>query len=419
MLDTLSWHSCRTLLLDTVVGHWHPASQITHTDTSSANAKITAVTQITHTDTSSANADTTAAAQITLTDASSANTNITAAAQITLTDTSSANAKIIAATRNPDSDTSWANINITAAARIPGTDTSSANAHIAAATQIIHTDKSFANTNVTAATQMSDTDTSSANAITAAITSQLDNSGPLQTHSPMWRAFRRSRKRCERLRTVANGCGHRHNFSRTQPHPHTPKWNGNPRYAFGKKHIDGHKKKTLGSRTLDLWASQLPKTLPVRTAVGNTPKFQCPKDHNKVFFIFNGPNQFYIVLESSWVLHDLISILLNKIPGCWERWNGFLVSGSKKPWDFTWEFLSNPALYCCSIASFSKSDGSPGASSEEMKIDPPAGCYLRAAVFEANLFWSLHLTKISACARRSVVHHSISISNSVMLKSCV
>ena len=34
----------------------------------------------------------------------------------------------------------------------------------------------------------------------------------------------------------ANGCGHRHNFPRTQPHPQTPKWNGNPRYAFGKKH---------------------------------------------------------------------------------------------------------------------------------------------------------------------------------------
>ena len=33
---------------------------------------------------------------------------------------------------------------------------------------------------------------------------------------------------------VADGCGHRHNFPRTQPHPQTPKWNGNPRYAFGK-----------------------------------------------------------------------------------------------------------------------------------------------------------------------------------------
>ena len=57
-------------------------------------------------------------------------------------------------------------------------------------------------------------------------------SGSLQAHSPLWRALRPSRKR---LRTVADGCGHRHNFPRTQPHPQTPKWNGNPRYAFGKK----------------------------------------------------------------------------------------------------------------------------------------------------------------------------------------
>ena len=50
------------------------------------------------------------------------------------------------------------------------------------------------------------------------VTSQLDTlSGPLQTHSPLWRALRRTRKR---LRTLAND---RHNCWRTQPHPQTPK----------------------------------------------------------------------------------------------------------------------------------------------------------------------------------------------------
>ena len=111
-------------------------------------------------------------------------------------------------------------------------------------TQITLTDTSSANANITATTQIIHTDTSSANAnITAAPTSQLDTlSGPLLTHSPLWRALRRSRKRlrtvadgCGRLRTVANGCGRKRNFWRTQPHPQTPKWNGNPRYAFGKK----------------------------------------------------------------------------------------------------------------------------------------------------------------------------------------
>ena len=55
---------------------------------------------------------------------------------------------------------------------------------------------------------------------------------PLLTHSPLWRALRRSRKR---LRTVADGCNRKGKTWRTQPHPQTPKWNGNPRYAFGKK----------------------------------------------------------------------------------------------------------------------------------------------------------------------------------------
>ena len=49
------------------------ATQIYHTDTSSANTNITAATQICHTDTSSANAHITAAAQICHTDTSSAN----------------------------------------------------------------------------------------------------------------------------------------------------------------------------------------------------------------------------------------------------------------------------------------------------------------------------------------------------------
>ena len=64
-------------------------------------------------------------------------------------------------------------------------------------------------------------------------TTQLDTlSGPLQTRSPLWRALRRSRKR---LRTLADGCERKRKTWRTQPHPQTPKWNGNPRYAFGKK----------------------------------------------------------------------------------------------------------------------------------------------------------------------------------------
>ena len=37
---------------------------------------------------------------------------------------------------------------------------------------------------------------------------------------------------------VANGCGRKRKTWRTQPHPQTPKWNGNPRYAFGKNIIN-------------------------------------------------------------------------------------------------------------------------------------------------------------------------------------
>ena len=178
------------------------ATQITPTDTSSANTNITAATQITLTDTSSANTNTTAATQLTLSDTSSADTNISAATHITLTDTSSADTKITAATQICHTDTSSAHTNITAATQITLTDTSSADTNITAATQITPTDTSSANTNITAATQITPTDTSSANTnITAATNSQFDTlSGPLRTHSPLWRALRPSRKR---LRTVA------------------------------------------------------------------------------------------------------------------------------------------------------------------------------------------------------------------------
>ena len=97
-----------------------------HTDTSSANADITAATQLT----SSANANITAATQVTHTDTSSANANITVAAQITHTDTSPANTNTTAATQITLTDTSSANANITAAPHITLTDTSSANANI-------------------------------------------------------------------------------------------------------------------------------------------------------------------------------------------------------------------------------------------------------------------------------------------------
>ena len=96
------------------------------------------------------------------------------------------------------------------------------------------TDTSSADTNITAAPQITRTDTASADTnIIAATRSQLDTlSGPLQTRSPLWRALRQTHRR---LRTVADGCERKRKTWRTQPHPQTPKWNGNPRYAFGKK----------------------------------------------------------------------------------------------------------------------------------------------------------------------------------------
>ena len=126
--------------------------------------------------------------------------------QITHTDTSSADTNITAATQINHTDTSSADTNITAAPQITHTDTSSADTNITAATQINHTDTSSAHTNITAATQIAHTDTSSADTnITAATKSQLDTlSGSLQTRSPLWRALRRSRGRCGRLRMVAD-----------------------------------------------------------------------------------------------------------------------------------------------------------------------------------------------------------------------
>ena len=54
---------------------------------------------------------------------------------------------------------------------------------------------------------------------------------PLQMHSPLWRALRPSRKR---LRTVVTGWQHEATFGEHSLTPRPPKWNGNPRYAFGK-----------------------------------------------------------------------------------------------------------------------------------------------------------------------------------------
>ena len=267
------------------------AIQIAHTDCSSTNAKITATTQITHTDISSADTDITAAALITHTDTSSADTNITAATLITHTDTSSADTKITAATLVTHTDTSSADTKITAATLITHTishwhlfckhqyncgDTDHSHKHLlcrnqyncgdtdhshwhlfckhqnnCGATDHSHRHLSCKHQYNCGATEHShrhlrckhqyncgDTDRSHRHLrckhqYKCGDTSQLDTlSGSLQVHSPLWRALRRTRKR---LRSLANGCGHRHNFPRTQPHPQTPKWNGNPRYAFGKK----------------------------------------------------------------------------------------------------------------------------------------------------------------------------------------
>ena len=169
------------------------------------------------------------APQITHTDSSPANANITAATQIIHTDMTSANADIIAGPQTTDTDTSSANAKITGAPQITHTGTSSANANITAAPQMNHTDTSSANANITTMSQVHLT----------------RFSRPLQMHSPLWRALRPSRKRltmvansCRQLRTVANTNA---TFGEHSLTPRPPKWNGNPRYAFGNKRNDNQK----------------------------------------------------------------------------------------------------------------------------------------------------------------------------------
>ena len=121
--------------------------------------------------------------------------------------------------------------------RITHTDTSSANAIKTGAPQITHTDTSSANASITAAPQITHTDTSAANAILAAVprhcncgvTSQFDTlPRPLQMHSRIRRALRW-------LRTVGNGWQHGTTFGEHSLAPRPLKWNGNRRYAFGKR----------------------------------------------------------------------------------------------------------------------------------------------------------------------------------------
>ena len=123
----------------------------------------------------------------------------------------------------PDTDTSSANAKITAAPQITHTDTSSANAKITAVTQITHTDTSSANANPTAAKQISHTDTSHLlckRQNNCGATSQLDTV---------------SRPSHKRLRTLADGCGHKRNSWRTQPCPETPKVKQEPSLRIREK----------------------------------------------------------------------------------------------------------------------------------------------------------------------------------------
>ena len=174
----------------------HPSgTQITHTDTPSANVNITAATQITHTDTSSAYTNITATAQIAHTDTSSANTNITAAPQITRTDTSSADTNIIAAPQIAHTDTSSANTKIGGAPQITLTDTSSTNTNITAATQITHTDRSSANANI----NCGDKDST-----WHAFGTPPDALATVESLTALTQTVANG---CERLRTVADGCG--------------------------------------------------------------------------------------------------------------------------------------------------------------------------------------------------------------------
>ena len=48
-------------------------------------------------------------------------------------------------------------------------------------------------------------------------------------HPPLWRALYGGRADgCGHLRTVADGCEHKRNLWRSQPHPQTPKVKGEP-----------------------------------------------------------------------------------------------------------------------------------------------------------------------------------------------
>ena len=177
-LHTLIWHSCGTLLLDTLLRHSYLALLL---DTHPWHFYKTLLldtlswhfcrTQTTHTDTSSTNASITTAPQTTRTDTSSTNANTTAAPQIARADTSSANANITAASR----------INLTHFRNRPRCFR-------------VCGERYGGHANGWAVTQ--------------------------------------------RLGSHANGCQWLttwSNFWQTQPCPQTPNWNGNPRYAFGKK----------------------------------------------------------------------------------------------------------------------------------------------------------------------------------------
>ena len=207
--DTLIWHFCRTLWLESLVGHAfvrHAAStQIADTDTSAANAMISAALQINHCHrqfSSSANTMITAAPHITHRDTPPANAMITVAPRITHTDTSSANAMITAAMQITVTDTPSANACITAAPRITHADTSSANTMIAAvvtaAPHMTHRDTSCANANITAAPQITHTNTSSANAIITKSTWDTFGTTP--------NAFAHKEGFAAVTQTVADGC---------------------------------------------------------------------------------------------------------------------------------------------------------------------------------------------------------------------
>ena len=89
-----------------------------------------------------------------------------------------------------------------------------------------HTDTSSANATITTTPQIPDADTY-ANRTAAARVNWTHFPDPFRQHSPLWRALRRSRRR---LRTVANTDA---TFREHRLTPRPPKWDRNPRYAFG------------------------------------------------------------------------------------------------------------------------------------------------------------------------------------------